>query len=109
MTETAMGAAIALRGVRKRYDGFALRDIDLTLPTGQVMGLVGVNGAGKSTLLRMLMGLVRADGGTVEAKDIAERLGVAAPKLKDRFDALVERGALIQTKARPRTFKAGQG
>lgn len=58
--------AIALQGVRKHYDGFALHDIDLVLPAGQVMGLVGVNGAGKSTLLRLLMGLVRADGGTVE-------------------------------------------
>ena len=61
-----MTLAIALEGVRKQYDEFALRDIDLTLPQGQVMGLVGVNGAGKSTLLRMLMGLVRADGGKVE-------------------------------------------
>ena len=61
-----MTLAIALEGVRKQYDEFALHDIDLTLPQGQVMGLVGVNGAGKSTLLRMLMGLVRADGGKVE-------------------------------------------
>jgi len=61
-----MTLAIALEGVRKQYDEFALHDIDLTLPQGQVMGLVGVNGAGKSTLLRMLMGLVRADGGRVE-------------------------------------------
>ena len=61
-----MTLAIALEGVCKQYDEFALRAIDLTLPQGQVMGLVGVNGAGKSTLLRMLMGLVRADGGKVE-------------------------------------------
>ena len=61
-----MTAAITLTGVHKRYDEFALHDIDLELPMGQVMGLVGVNGAGKSTLLRMLMGLVRADGGEVE-------------------------------------------
>jgi ABC-2 type transport system ATP-binding protein len=60
-----MNAAIALRGVRKQYADFALLDIDLELPVGQVMGLVGVNGAGKSTLLRLLMGLVRADGGDV--------------------------------------------
>lgn len=58
--------AITLKGVRKHYDDFALHDINLALPTGQVMGLVGVNGAGKSTLLRLLMGLVRADGGEVE-------------------------------------------
>ncbi len=61
-----MSSAIALKGVSKTYEEFALRDIDLVLPEGQVMGLVGVNGAGKSTLLRMLMGLIRADGGEVE-------------------------------------------
>lgn len=61
-----MTLAIALKGVCKQYDEFALSDIDLELPTGQVMGLVGVNGAGKSTLLRLLMGLIRADGGAVE-------------------------------------------
>jgi len=78
--DTMMDTAIALRGVRKRYDSFALRDIDLMLPTGQVMGLVGINGAGKSTLLRMLMGLVRADGGTVEV--LGQRLPQAQVAVK---------------------------
>lgn len=62
---TDMNASFSLRGVHKRYADFALRDIDLELPTGQIMGLVGVNGAGKSTMLRILMGLVRADRGEV--------------------------------------------
>jgi ABC-2 type transport system ATP-binding protein len=75
-----MTAAIALKGVRKHYDGFALHDIDLELPTGQVMGLVGVNGAGKSTLLRILMGLVRADGGEVEV--LGRRLPQAQAEVK---------------------------
>lgn len=60
-----MTLAIALEGVRKQYNEFALQDVNLEVPEGQVMGLVGVNGAGKSTLLRILMGLVRADGGKV--------------------------------------------
>ncbi len=75
-----MSPAIALKGVCKQYDGFALRDIDLELPTGQVMGLVGVNGAGKSTLLRLLMGLIRADGGEVEV--LAQRLPRAQVAVK---------------------------
>jgi len=75
-----MSLAIALKGVRKQYDEFAMRDIDLELPTGQVMGLVGVNGAGKSTLLRMLMGLVRADGGEVEV--LGQRLPQAQVAVK---------------------------
>ena len=61
-----LSPAIALQGVHKRYGDFALRDVDLLVPTGQIMGLIGVNGAGKSTLLRLLIGLIRADSGTVE-------------------------------------------
>lgn len=75
-----MSAAIALKGVCKQYDEFALRDIDLELPAGQVMGLVGVNGAGKSTLLRLLMGLIRADGGEVEV--LGQRLPQAQVAVK---------------------------
>ena len=72
--------AITLKGVSKHYDDFALHDINLALPTGQVMGLVGVNGAGKSTLLRLLMGLVRADGGEVDV--LGQRLPQAQVEVK---------------------------
>lgn len=58
--------AITLRGVRKSYADFALHDIDLALPAGQIMGLVGANGAGKSTIMRILIGLIQADHGQVE-------------------------------------------
>lgn len=68
-----MTTAFALSGVTKRYENFALQDIDLSMPEGQVMGLVGVNGAGKTTLLRILSGLALADSGTVEV------LGYAMP------------------------------
>lgn len=61
-----MTTAIRLAGVRKDYGAFALEGIDLELPWGEVMGLVGVNGAGKSTIFRILMGLIRADGGRAE-------------------------------------------
>ncbi len=61
-----MTTAFALSGVSKRYENFALRDINLSMPEGQVMGLVGVNGAGKTTLLRILGGLALVDAGTVE-------------------------------------------
>jgi len=61
--------AIQIRGVSKRYSHFALRGIDLDVPSGTVLGLIGPNGAGKSTLLRILMGLVRADAGHVTILD----------------------------------------
>ena len=60
-----MSLAFSLSGIAKRYPHFALQDITLDLPEGQVMGLVGVNGAGKTTLLRLLTGLASADAGEV--------------------------------------------
>jgi len=60
-----MSLAFSLSGIAKRYPHFALQDISLDLPEGQVMGLVGVNGAGKTTLLRLLTGLAAPDTGEV--------------------------------------------
>ncbi len=57
--------AIELRGVRKNYPLFNLKDVDLSLPEGSVMGFVGPNGAGKSTTLRIVMGLIHQDAGDV--------------------------------------------
>jgi ABC-2 type transport system ATP-binding protein len=60
-----MSLAFSLSGIAKRYPHFALEDISLDLPEGQIMGLVGVNGAGKTTLLRLLTGLAAADVGDI--------------------------------------------
>ncbi len=69
-----MQTAIRLAGVTKTYPHFKLDNLSLTLPTGEIMGLVGVNGAGKSTTLRILMGLIAADTGDVEV------LGLPMPR-----------------------------
>jgi ABC-2 type transport system ATP-binding protein len=55
-----------MHGVCKDYPYFALQQITLELPKGQVMGLIGPNGAGKSTSIRIMMGLVHQDAGEVE-------------------------------------------
>lgn len=60
-----MQNAIEFNQVCKRYPDFYLDQLDLKLPAGQVMGLVGVNGAGKSTALRLTMGLIQPDSGSV--------------------------------------------
>lgn len=44
-----------------------LQDISLSIPKGEIVGLLGPNGAGKSTLMKILIGLWKADSGTVEA------------------------------------------
>src|SRR4051812_35240743 len=56
---------ISARQVRKRYGRAVVLDgIDLDIPRGSIVGLLGKNGAGKSTLLRCLLGLSRIDAGT---------------------------------------------
>ncbi|MFB9775611.1 ABC transporter ATP-binding protein [Brevibacterium otitidis] len=59
--------AIQTRGLTKRFGSFtALDGLDLTVEPGQVHGFLGPNGAGKSTTIRVLLGMLRADGGTAE-------------------------------------------
>lgn len=57
---------IEVRNVVKEFDGFrALDDLNMTVPTGSVYGLVGPNGAGKSTIIRHLTGIYRQDAGEI--------------------------------------------
>jgi len=65
---TELGEGIRLARVRFRYPGTdrdILRDIDITLPAGTVVALVGENGAGKSTLVKLLCGLYEPSGGRI--------------------------------------------
>lgn len=62
---------IALQHVSKRYGGVpAVDDVSLTIPTGEVFGIVGQSGAGKSTLARIVNLLERPDSGTVTVDDV---------------------------------------
>ncbi|MEO9080423.1 MAG: ABC transporter ATP-binding protein [Rhodanobacter sp.] len=51
---------------RRRAGRPAVQDLSLTLPRGQVLGLLGVNGAGKSTTLSMIAGALRPDSGGIK-------------------------------------------
>ena len=44
--------ALEIRGLCKSFKGFELKNVDLTLPSGYILGLIGENGAGKSTVIR---------------------------------------------------------
>lgn len=57
--------ALELKQLEKRYDGFTLGPLDLTLPSGCIMGLIGENGAGKTTTIKLILDMISRDGGTV--------------------------------------------
>jgi ABC-2 type transport system ATP-binding protein len=81
------GAAIEAEGLVKSYgDVRALDGVDLTAPTGTVLGLLGPNGAGKTTAVRILTTLLPADGGSArvvgidvatEAAQLRRQIGLA--------------------------------
>lgn len=77
--------AIEVNGISRAYPGFLLDHISFSLPTGTILGLVGENGAGKSTLMKLILGMIRADSGSVSVlgyndlranPEIREDLGV---------------------------------
>ncbi len=69
-----MTAAFAVEGASRSFaNGAGIFDIDLELPHGQIVALIGLNGAGKSTLMRVLLGMLRPQKGLVRlnGRDIA--------------------------------------
>jgi len=62
---TERDPVLLLQGVTKKYGGRAVLDaLDLAIPAGSVVGLLGKNGAGKTTLLKTALGLIRPDVGS---------------------------------------------
>ena len=83
-----MNAALEAIGLTKRYrKTWALRDCDLVLPSGSVIGLVGPNGAGKTTLLQLAVGLQRRGVGVITAQEDGTAT-LPDSKLLDRSTAL---------------------
>lgn len=96
-----MSSVIEVRGLRKTYASLrgrrvvAIDDLDLDVPEGGVYGFLGPNGSGKTTTIRVLLGLVRASGGSVRVlgSDVPARLSDVLP----RVGSIVETPALFPT------------
>jgi ABC-2 type transport system ATP-binding protein len=57
---------ITLESVKKTFDGkVAVKDLTLSVPLGEVHGLLGPNGSGKSTTMKMVMGIIKPDYGRI--------------------------------------------
>ena len=80
--------AVEVHGLTKRFGARTAVDaVDLLVPRGSAFGYLGPNGAGKTTLIRTLLGLTRADSGTISL------LGIPVPA--EREHALARVGAIV--------------
>ena len=86
--EPAGGWAVETHGLTKRFGpNAAVDNVELLVPRGSAFGYLGPNGAGKTTLIRTLLGLTRADAGTMSL------LGIRVPSERSR--ALARVGAIV--------------
>ena len=91
---------IELAGVRKSFgDNHVLRGVDLKVPKGGSMVVIGGSGTGKSITLKCVIGLVRPDAGAVrlDGQDITRARGADRDAVLDRFGMLFQGGALFDS------------
>ena len=60
-----MNRILEIRNLCKRYQGFSLQNVNITLESGYIMGFIGPNGAGKTTTIKLIMNLIRRDAGEI--------------------------------------------
>jgi phospholipid/cholesterol/gamma-HCH transport system ATP-binding protein len=91
---------IAIEDLHKSFGRQAvLRGVDLTVPTGEIVIIIGQSGGGKSVLLKHLLGLLRADRGriVVDGVDITRIRGAALDEVRRRYGVVFQGGALFDS------------
>lgn len=84
-----MVAAIKLNDLSKQFkENKALSQLNLTIESGQVFGFLGENGAGKTTTIKLILGLIKADGGSIEL--FGQNLNKHRTRLMGRIGSLIE-------------------
>lgn len=82
---------LEIKNLNKNYDSFELKNININLPKGMIMGLIGENGAGKSTTIKSILNIINVNSGEIKIfgkdnkkaeKQIKEDIGVV---LDDSF------------------------
>ena len=60
-----MENSLEVKNLCKKYNGFELKNVNLILPKGMIMGLIGENGAGKTTTIKSILNVIKRDGGEI--------------------------------------------
>ena len=61
-----MPNVLEIENLNKDYGDFRLKDVSFALPQGYIMGLIGPNGAGKTTIIKLILNLLRREGGNIK-------------------------------------------
>lgn len=64
-----MNNTLCIKGLTKTFDNFKLDNINMVIPKGSIMGLIGENGAGKTTLIKCILNLIKKDSGNINVFD----------------------------------------
>lgn len=64
-----MNNTLCIKGLTKTFDNFKLNNINMVIPKGSIMGLIGENGAGKTTLIKCILNLIKKDSGNINVLD----------------------------------------
>lgn len=82
---------LEVKNLSKKYQDFELKNVNIALPKGMIMGIIGENGAGKSTTIKSILNLTKIDSGEIKIfgldhkkneREIKEEIGVV---LDDSF------------------------
>ncbi len=80
--------ALELKGLTKSFSGFQLQTLNLTLPSGCILGLIGENGAGKSTTIKLILDMIHKDSGTITL--LGQDQSQALPLAKDEIGVVMD-------------------
>ena len=54
---------LEIKNLSKKYNGFELKNVNIKLPKGMIMGFIGENGAGKTTTIKSILNIINRDSG----------------------------------------------
>ena len=79
---------LSVKDLTKKYEGFILNEVSFQLPKGCIMGLVGENGAGKTTIIKLILNLIKKDGGNIKVFELDNIENDT--KIKDRIGVVLD-------------------
>ena len=84
-----MDNILEIKNLNKKYDNFSLKNINIELPKGMIMGLIGENGAGKSTTIKAILNTIKRDSGEIKIFGIIKNLKKRLKKILELFLMIV--------------------